>query len=544
MERTSLGAASAAVALIVLVVLLISSANGGAQGLIRVLAPSDSIAGGAFGAAVALGDVNADGVPDVAVGQPGGVPGRVLVHSGKSGEVILKLAADEIPQTADALGASLAVADVDGDGRGDVIAGAPDDPLIFDAPRAGRVLVFSGASGERTHGFVSPDFDDDARFGASVAAGDVNADGAPDVIVGAPFQDTPAGLAHPDGRVYVFSGADGALIRTLEPPQLLTDANLGAQVAAADLDGDGHADVIAGAPGEPVDEHARAGLIHAFSGADGHLLYSLKSPSPVAGAMFGATVAVGDGDGDAVADIVAADAGGVHVYSGADGSYAHTIPLPPMPLAPMAFPPFALATGDATGDSLADIAVGLPDLAPGPIAGIGAVMVFDGSDFALYRSFAPQPPTPGARFGSAIALADQTNDGHAELVIGAPGEPVRDAAAGRVYVFTGEPWPDGDGDGCRDSTELGPDPVLGGDRNPNRFWDFFEVTYDHTIDLADSLAILSAFGAAPGSPAYNALYDRYAPIPLRFWATASAGDGVDFSDALLNLMSFGHYCGP
>jgi hypothetical protein len=109
-------------------------------------------------------------------------------------------------------------------------------------------------------------------------------------------------------------------------------------------------------------------------------------------------------------------------------------------------------------------------------------------------------------------------------------------------TITPTPAPDTDGDGCTDAQELGPDPNFGGNRDPLNFWDFFDVTRDRGIDLSDTLDILSYFGdpGLPGTP--GDLRDRSIPDPLKPWRTADADDGVDLTDALVNLQSFGDDC--
>jgi hypothetical protein len=86
--------------------------------------------------------------------------------------------------------------------------------------------------------------------------------------------------------------------------------------------------------------------------------------------------------------------------------------------------------------------------------------------------------------------------------------------------------------------------VLGGDRNPFDFWDFFDVTGDASINLKDALLILAHFGHGPNDDATDDLLDRYAPDPLKPYRTAAAlsATGINLSDALLNLQSFGHSC--
>jgi hypothetical protein len=100
---------------------------------------------------------------------------------------------------------------------------------------------------------------------------------------------------------------------------------------------------------------------------------------------------------------------------------------------------------------------------------------------------------------------------------------------------------DTDGDGCSDTEELGPDPNKGGDRDPNNFWDFFELTGNKAIDLSDTLEVLDYFGAPGTSPVGN-LRDRFIPDSDKPWRTDEGNNGVDLNDALANLKSFGHSC--
>jgi hypothetical protein len=102
-----------------------------------------------------------------------------------------------------------------------------------------------------------------------------------------------------------------------------------------------------------------------------------------------------------------------------------------------------------------------------------------------------------------------------------------------------------DNDPCSDAQEAGPQPTSGGDRNPLYPWDFYDVTGDQAIDLADTIAILGKFGLVPGAPGYVASFDRYAPDPQKLYRTAAATGGqigIDVSDAIVNLQSFGHAC--
>ncbi len=128
----------------------------------------------------------------------------------------------------------------------------------------------------------------------------------------------------------------------------------------------------------------------------------------------------------------------------------------------------------------------------------------------------------------------------------ADGDPDTDGATSLAeYAGGSQPCnPNTDGDACLDGLEFGAFPELGGDRNPSDFWDFYDVTGDGTIDLSDTLFLLGRFAEGPGSPGYDPLLDRYAPDPAKPWRTAPslAPLGIDITDALVNLNSFGHGC--
>ena len=101
---------------------------------------------------------------------------------------------------------------------------------------------------------------------------------------------------------------------------------------------------------------------------------------------------------------------------------------------------------------------------------------------------------------------------------------------------------DSDGDGCADGAELWTAAEAGGWRNPAVSADFYDVTGDAAIDLADALLILQHFGHGPSDDALDEALDRRIPAAWEPWRTATANDGVDLVDALNNLQSFGHSC--
>ncbi|MBI1853024.1 MAG: FG-GAP repeat protein [Planctomycetes bacterium] len=250
-----------------------------------------------LGSAIArIGDLDGDGVADFAIGAPGKSPGgrdhagAVILVSGRTGSIVREI---DGAFAGDQLGASLArLGDVDGDHVPDVLAGAPtaDAPS---RPDCGSVRVFSGATGGQIFRFDGPESGISA--GASVAGlGDVNGDGVPDVLVGAP-------RARPGGRIgagsaFVLSGATGGILRRLDGAA--SNADFGAEVCGAgDVDGDGLDDVAIGAPRDDGAAGLDAGIVYFFSGATGASVLALEGLGE--GDRFGAALAdVGDVTGD------------------------------------------------------------------------------------------------------------------------------------------------------------------------------------------------------------------------------------------------------
>jgi hypothetical protein len=123
------------------------------------------------------------------------------------------------------------------------------------------------------------------------------------------------------------------------------------------------------------------------------------------------------------------------------------------------------------------------------------------------------------------------------------------------------PEPDADLDGCPDAREQGSVPQLGGMRDPQNFWDFFDTPApggirDRVASVADISRVVARFGSSgpavtigdalampPPAPAYHAGFDRTPSITAgQPWRTRAANGSVTVQDVTLAVASFGHSC--
>lgn len=401
-----------------------------------------------FGYSIAvIDDIDADGVPDLAVGAPFqdgdfgnidpgfGVPqnvGKVFLLSGANLAVIRPLNDPQFQVVQNLkfggqFGSSVAaVADVNGDGVIDLLVGVPhhnvateDDNLV----NAGRAFLFSGKDGSLLFTLDDPTPAEGARFGFAVAGlGDANGDGVPDLLVSAPKKDVSEDL--PDvGTAYIFSGSDGSLIRSLNPPsQGGAEANgrFGSAVAAAgDVDRDGVSDILIGAPGNS----------HAFvlSGATGAVIFTIADPVTEQLPSFGFAVAAGkDLNNDGVPDFAIGAPlssglkGAAYAFSGADGTLLRRLRSPSQKFAK--FGSSIALSSDFTGDGRPDIVVGAPDESANGLLNAGKAYIFNGAAGRLFQSVTSAEPKAFAGFGFVVAAGALNTNGTLQTIIGVPFE--------------------------------------------------------------------------------------------------------------------------
>jgi hypothetical protein len=451
--------------------------------------PGSSETGDFFGLALAAGDFNGDHISDLAVGIPdknitfNGTTfanvGRVIVIYGSangglnaSSSAVLPAKAfdftlggrtDKLQNNA-ALGAALAWGDFNGDGIGDLAIGAPGfTTLPVFQQSAGAVWILYGSlnNGLTTFGnqfFTQDDVgvgggnDPDDFFGSALAAGDFNSDGASDLAIGVPFEDSGFLRTTLDsGRVVVLYGSINNGLSTAGAQSWNADndgtanesvagARYGQALAAGDFNGDGHTDLAIGAPGETALIFLNGLLHNQVPGAGGvHVLYGSKSGLTTAGSQ---------------------------VWS--QGAIAFAVTSFPFPYFSETGAGFgsALGAGDFNGDGNTDLAIGSPfatvTVGTSSRSQAGEVTVIYGSSTGLTATgHTPQAfdegtlggtPQAGDTFGSSLTAwnfgRNETGLGGfpphsitltaADLAIGVPNKTISGAAgAGAVNVIYG-----------------------------------------------------------------------------------------------------------
>jgi hypothetical protein len=369
--------------------------------------------------AARLGDLDGDGFPEFALGAAEGTGrfceslGRVRIQSLSGKLPLLQL---RHPFNAYEYGAAIeTVCDVDGDGQLELAVGMPNingmgggknQPM----PRRNEVTIVSLASDDAVtlgalrsststtlitlHGDASGA---DA-FGRTLAwGGDFDGDGTADLAVGAPRSSAAGTLA---GAVHVFSGANWKRIETFA--SAFPVGSFGQTILwAPDLDGDGRSELVVGAPLQGDDRH---GCVYVLGSKERAPLVTLRGPWAYSG--FGASLALGDIDGDGALELVV----------GAPGTWDGTHLRRPSVLV------FDAKSGRCRALFVDD--------------GHEPVQVAEDEEWMWRGSTGESPERFLPQFGRAVALANLDGDKLADLVIGAPSYQGPNNA-GRVLALSG-----------------------------------------------------------------------------------------------------------
>ena len=407
------------------------------------------------------GDVNGDGYADVIVGAQGYDNGQndegafFVYHGSVTGINTAAAAMDESDQANAFLGHSVSGAgDVNGDGYADVIVGAHGYGNPVPASYEGAFFVYHGSAAgiSTTADAVAESNQANAQLGWSLSgAGDVNGDGYADVIVGAYNYDNGE---NDEGAAFVYHGSAAGLntvaAAMVEPDQI--NARMGVSVSGAgDVNGDGYADVIAGAyfydRGEN-DEGAAFVYLGGDTGIDTTAAFMVESDQ--ASAYMGYSVSgAGDVNGDGYADVIVGasgydngevNEGAAFVYHGsAAGIDNTTASMVESDQANANLGVSVSGAGDVNGDGYGDVIVGAYNYDNGE-NDEGAAFVYHGSAAGIDTTADAmvESDQADAEFGWSVSSAGDVNgDGYGDVVVGAYHYDNGQSNEGAAFVYHG-----------------------------------------------------------------------------------------------------------
>lgn len=311
----------------------------------------------------------------------------------------------------------------------------------------------------------------------TAVSGDIDGDGAADLVVGVPLEDV-SGRENAGSVNVIYS--NGSRLHTSGNEQIRQVGGssrgdlFGSAVALGDIDADGYADVIVGSSGTDVAGAVTAGSFSVFPGSENGIddaaavTYHQGDGLPdtaEAQDFFGYNVATGDFDDDGHADVVVSapfedigdvvDAGAVMVVPGADEGLDSTRAVYVSQGSGAAgqaeqsdFFGWSLATGHFNDDRYEDLVVSAPGEDVGGVEDAGAVVVLYGSPDGLVPTGSrmlsqagkvKNAPDTDDLFGFALAASDMNCDGVDDLLVGVPNETLGsgDVVAGLVNVVLG-----------------------------------------------------------------------------------------------------------
>jgi hypothetical protein len=509
------------------------------------------------------GDVNGDGFGDVIVGAPyyDGAKGQVRIYVGSAGGL------GAVPfwslnglHYGDLFGRVVSAAgDVNLDGHGDVVVGAPFYEVLSQ-PEAGKIWVFVGGPSTMSPVFSVDVAQAEAHFGHSVAAaGDVNGDGYGDIVVGAHGMTTAAGSV---GKAYVWHGpfASGSTADwSFEGDQV--GGWLGYCVATAgDVNGDGYSDVVISARNYQ-DGQENEGRVYVFHGSATGLGASpaWTRDGDAVDAYFGESVATaGDVNGDGYSDVIVGapsythnehQEGKVYVYHGGASGLA---------LGPAwtrvggqlvgLFGTSVGTAGDVDGDGYSDVIVGERFRDNGEY-NEGRAYVFAGTGSGIHGGIIWQAESnvAEASYGISAATAGDVNgDGYSDVIVGAPEYGDGQSYEGAVYVYHG--YPDGlapaylwQGSGGQANGQYGFSVASAGDVNGDGYRDIIVGArlYDHGQTDEGRAFLYSGSASGPVvTPTWTAEGNQ--ENARLGWSVAGAGDvdGDGYSEVIISAPYF------
>ncbi|MEM4244694.1 MAG: FG-GAP-like repeat-containing protein [Candidatus Nanoarchaeia archaeon] len=374
---------------------------------LRDVVLNGSYSGGRFGSSLASGDVNGDGFGDVLIGAPEFADkGAMYVFFGTA-DGIFNYFSEDANLTFNSvisysnLGYSIAGGDVNGDGFDDIIVGAYDSEqvFVFFGENYTDIINVTTAIANVT---IKSNEDSD-YFGNQVTGGDVNGDGFDDIIVG----------AYRANKVYVFFGDNFTTPLSVNASEYANvtfnssndNKEFGWDICSCDFNNDGYSDIIVGDDTVNASDKKDAGIVYVFLSDNYTDRISIES-SYYANLTFNGTYANG--------------------YFGSSVSCA-----------------------DFNNDSYSDVVGGAYYVYTASGSSRGQVLVFFGDNYTDYvnvegPSYANITinDTSGDQYQlgykKTLSFCDVNRDGYQDILASAYTTKVTFSSAGRIYAFFGD----------------------------------------------------------------------------------------------------------
>lgn len=414
------------------------------------------------GAAVAHGDVNGDGLVDLVTGCHGvsTSQGRVAVHvrnAANTGYLAGVELAHPAPVNSDECGRSVAVGDVNADGRDDILAGCIYDDTGGSA--SGSVILWqrdaANVGFDTGVEYANPTPQANAACGAALtgpdgaAMGDINGDGRADLVYGCSGQTVSGNSLSGAVVVRLRNTTNNGFDTPIALPNPTPAANelCGVSVAVGDLDGDGYADVAAGCPGTGS---GTGSVVHwTWDGVSAFVVRSeLTGFTPNAGDACGRSIDIGDVDGNGHGDIVIGcdvDQIGATAGMGSAMVFVRDALNTGFLAAERLSRPTAVANSgcgrsvsvaDVNGDGRDDVGMGCPTATTS--TGLAVVFTRNAAntsfDAGLERAHAATATNDECGYG--IEVVDLDRDGRSDLAMGCPADDDGASAAGTIQTFS------------------------------------------------------------------------------------------------------------
>lgn len=403
-----------------------------------------------------LADINQDGYSELIASAPSDSngqtnEGRIFLHLGTASGLSNTITwTGEGNSDSAYLGETITAADINHDGRTDLVVGAPRYTDTHNAQGAVYVYYSNGVSFSSNPDIAFYGTSTWEYFGGGLHCGDVNGDSFADIIIGSLYF---SGSNTDEGRVAIYYGTASGVESTPRWTKVggSTEASFGQAIATGDVNGDATPDMIVSAVYESNGQ-SYEGRVYSFHGSQRGLntIYSQRFNVSQASSQFAFAInSAGDVNNDGYDDLLVGaynydngqtNEGRAFLFMGSSSGVETTPAWTFEPNQASAQLGIALAGDcDVNGDGYGDVMIGA-NLFDNGQSNEGRVFIFHGSNsgLAATANLTLESNVASAQFGRAVSCSgDVNNDGYSDLIVGAPNLRTTLSNEGKVFLYKG-----------------------------------------------------------------------------------------------------------